>query len=152
MFRTKRASTMGSTVADIASDLWKKRTDLLATTNKTALYFCFHIDASHYTDDASHEDSLYIHFLMEEEFWWATVNDVRYFAIDHDTLRFDKRDDERDGTYVSSWRYYAFSDVLSHLIEKKLDTIVAGFPESTAMFSLRSAFPLEHYHPTKNKP
>jgi hypothetical protein len=151
----------GNVIAELANDIWQQRHRLVTNLGPAYLPYRISISGTPKTvdgkpsplldgrdDDDIRGDTVdinfYVHFVMVSDRWWYTINDSMPFETDQATLIFDDREELDYLVQGTSWRHYAFTDLLAKAVRHKVDTIMAGLNEPGKPY-LWNTFPLENF-------
>lgn len=138
--RINSAFEAGNLIAEMANDIWQKKHKLLSD-EKPFIYLAYRLSVSDYETDRDY--NFYVHFVVKKDRWWATINDDAPFMMeDVDSLIGFDDEPELWDTKMTSWRHYAFSDLMSKAVEKKINDITADMERPGEPY-LWDTFPLE---------
>lgn len=138
--RITSAFQAGHLIAEMTNDIWQKKHKLLSN-ERPFIYLPYRLSVSDRKNDV--DCNFYIHFVVSKNRWWVSINDKPSFQMEHpdELIAFDDVTENWD-TQITSWRHYAFSDLLPRAVQKKIETITANMSEPGEPY-LWDTFPLE---------
>ena len=138
--RIESAFSAGHLIAEMANDIWQSKHRLLSK-EKPFIYLAYRLSVTDMDKDTDY--NFYVHFVVKKDRWWATINDDAPFALDDPDSLINFRDESDNwDTQITSWRHYAFSDLLSDAVQKKIEAITADMSRPGEPY-LWSTFPIE---------
>lgn len=134
---------VGSTIEDLARDFWSRRNFFLSD-QRPAVLLSYRMSMGDYDNEIFKQ--LFVHFVVQHDRWNITISELAEYELDHNELVFQNPgygsalDDDR----ITSWRHYAFSDLVRPRVSEKILFMTADMKGVNHVY-LHDTMPIQEY-------